>query len=55
MGDRNGAKDECNINMRDGTITKDVYNNDIENGASKYNKYRINIILIRIHTYYLII
>ena len=42
MGDRNGAKDECNINMGDGTITKDVYNNDIENGASKYNKYRIN-------------
>ena len=28
--------------MGDETGTKDGYNNDIENGASKYNKYRIN-------------
>ena len=37
--------------MGDETITKDVYNNDIENGTSKYNKYRINYnIIIRINT-----
>ena len=51
----NLTKNRCDINGGDGNGTKDVYNNDIENGASKYNKYRINIILIRIHTYYLII
>ena len=28
--------------MGDGNVTKDGYNNDIENGAAKYNKYRIN-------------
>ena len=30
------------INMGDGNGTKDGYNNDIENRASKCNKYRIN-------------
>ena len=34
MGDGNGAKDECNINMGDGTITKYVYNNDIEKNTT---------------------
>ena len=28
--------------MGDGTITKNGYNNDIENGSPKYNKYRKN-------------
>ena len=28
--------------MRDGNGTKDGYKNDIENGVSKYNKYRID-------------
>ena len=28
--------------MGDGNVTKDGFNNDIENGATKYNKYRIN-------------
>ena len=45
----NLTKNRCDINGGDGNGTKDVYNNDIENGASKYNKYRINIILIRIN------
>ena len=35
-------KKGCDINMVDGNGTKDEYNNDIEIGASKYNKYRIN-------------
>ena len=30
------------INMGDGNGTKDGYNNDIENGSPKYNKYIIN-------------
>ena len=38
----NLTKNRCDINGGDGNGTKDVYNNDIENGASKYNKYRIN-------------
>ena len=46
MWDATGTKNRCDINRGDGNGTKDVYNNDIENGASKYNKYRINIILI---------
>jgi len=40
MGDETGAKNGCDINMRNGT--KDGYKNDIENGISKYNKYRIS-------------
>jgi hypothetical protein len=42
MWDATGTKNRCDINGGDGNETKDVYNNDIENGASKYNKYRIN-------------
>ena len=42
MWDATGTKNRCDINRGDGNGTKDVYNNDIENGASKYNKYRIN-------------
>ena len=40
MGDGTGTKNGCDINMGNGT--KDGYNNDIEYGASKCNKYRIN-------------
>ena len=42
MGDATGTKNGCDINMGDGNGAKGRYNNDIENGASKYNKYRIN-------------
>ena len=42
MGDGTGTKNGCDINMGIWNGTKDGYNNDIENGASKYNEYRIN-------------
>ena len=42
MGDGTGTKNGCDINMGDGNGTNDGYKNDIENGVSKYNKYRIN-------------
>ena len=42
MRDVTGTKKGYDINMGDGNETKGRYNNDIENEASKYNKYRIN-------------
>ena len=42
MGDGTGTKNGCDINMGDGNGTNDGYKNDIENGVSKYNEYRIN-------------
>ena len=42
MGDGTGTKNGCDINMGIWNGTKDGYKNDIENGVSKYNKYRID-------------
>ena len=42
MGDGTITKNEYDINIGDGNGTKDGYNNDIENRASKYNIYIIN-------------
>ena len=42
MGGVSGTKNGCDINMGDENGIKGGYNNDIENGTSKYNKYRIN-------------
>ena len=48
MGDGTGTKNGCDIKMGDENGIKGGYNNDIENGTSKYNKYRINIILFNL-------
>ena len=41
MGDWTGIKNGYDFNRGDGNGAKDRYNNDIENGVFKYNKYRI--------------
>ena len=49
MEDSTGIKNRCDINREVANGTKDWYNNDIENGASKCNKYRINYNINKYH------
>ena len=49
MEDSTATKNGCDINREVANGTKDGYNNDIENGASKCNKYRINYNINKYH------